>query len=335
MAASRRFARIALVTITLFIGVVVIALLATRTVIFHDWLRRYVTSEIASVLNGDVSIGRLNGNLLTGVELDDVRIMQAGKPVVLIRNVGLRYNVIDFITTGIVIDSVRITQPRITLVRTRDGWNVASLVKAQRQEADRQGPARTIRIAEIGVSDGPSPSTTRRQAERRERSCCRHRSIESTSQAVTLRAGSHDNPARAHVLPGKPAGPGAQQLFRTDQRAKRRVYLEKLAVRTAESSVLIDGEIRHYLETPAFNIAASSDKLTVREFGGLVPALAGSTLQPALEVKTAGPLSDLQLEANVRSSAGNVKGHVRGDMESEARAARGSVQIAHVDPGGF
>src|SRR6185436_12460768 len=87
-------------------------------------------------------------------ELDDVRIMQAGKPVVLIRNVGLRYNVIDFITTGIVIDSVRITQPRITLVRTRDGWNVAGLVKAQRQEADRQGPARTIRIAEIGVSDG-------------------------------------------------------------------------------------------------------------------------------------------------------------------------------------
>ena len=111
------------------------------------------------------------------------------------------------------------------------------------------------------------------------------------------------------------------------------MYLEKLAVRTAESSVLIDGEIRHYLETPAFNIAASSDKLTVGEFGGLVPALAGSTLQPALEVKTAGPLSDLQLEANVRSSAGNVKGHVRGDMESEARTARGSVQIAHVDPG--
>ena len=77
----------------------------------------------------------------------------------------------------------------------------------------------------------------------------------------------------------------------------------------------------------------SSDKLTVGEFGGLVPALAGSTLQPALEVRTAGPLSDFQVEANVRSSAGNVKGHVRGDMESAARTARGTVQIAHVDPG--
>ena len=135
MAAFRRFARIALVTITILIGVVVIALLATRTAVFHDWLRRYVTREVASVVNGDVSIGRLNGNLLTGVELDDVRIMQAGKPVVLIRNVGLRYNVIDFVTTGIVIDSVRITQPRIALVRTRDGWNIGSLVKAQRQDS--------------------------------------------------------------------------------------------------------------------------------------------------------------------------------------------------------
>ena len=45
MAAFRRFARIALVTITILIGVVVIALLATRTAVFHDWLRRYVTAK--------------------------------------------------------------------------------------------------------------------------------------------------------------------------------------------------------------------------------------------------------------------------------------------------
>ncbi len=334
MAALRRFARIALVTITIFIGVVVIALLATRTVIFHDWLRRYVTSEIASVLNGDVSIGRLNGNLLTGVELDDVRIMQAGKPVVLIRNVGLRYNVIDFITTGIVIDSVRITQPRITLVRSRDGWNVASLVKAQRQEADRQGPARTIRIAEIGVSDGAV--TIDDQAAGGTSSAVR---LPASIDRIDLAGSYAYEPVRMTIRLGhvsfRASRPDLALNSLSGQISVRNddVFLEKLAVRTAESSVLIDGEIRHYLETPAFNIAASSDKLTVREFGGLVPALAGSTLQPALEVKTAGPLSDLQLEANVRSSAGNLKGHVRGDMESEARTARGSVQIAHVDPG--
>ncbi len=334
MAALRRFARIALVTITIFIGVVVIALLATRTVIFHDWLRRYVTQRGRQRPERDVSIGRLNGNLLTGVELDDVRIMQAGKPVVLIRNVGLRYNVIDFITTGIVIDSVRITQPRITLVRTRDGWNIASLVKAQRQEADRQGPARTIRIAEIGVSDGSVTIDDRTASEHRARSGCRHPSIESTSRAAYAYEPVRMTIRLAHVS-FRASRPDLALNSLSGQISVRNddVYLEKVAVRTAESSVLIDGDIRHYLETPAFNIAVSSDKLTVGEFGGLVPALAGSTLQPALEVKTAGPLSDIQVEANVRSSAGNVKGHVRGDMESAARTARGSVQIAHVDPG--
>src|SRR5262245_48584682 len=154
MISLRRVFRALVITITILIGVVLVALLATQTPTFHDWLRRYVTREIAGFLNGDVSVGRLGGNLFTGLDLEDVRILQAGKPIVLVRSIGLRYHAIDFVTTGIVIDSIRITQPRITLVRTSAGWNIASLVRHESSEADRQGPSKPIRIADIGVSDG-------------------------------------------------------------------------------------------------------------------------------------------------------------------------------------
>src|SRR3954463_5725625 len=144
MRVAYRFLRIAVVALAILVGVFVVAVLVTRTDRFHDWLRRYVTREITTVVNGDVSVGRLSGNLFSGADLEDVRVTQAGKPVVLVRSVGLRYNALDFVTKGIIIDAIRITSPRIALIRTREGWNISALVKAQQQEADRQGPARPI-----------------------------------------------------------------------------------------------------------------------------------------------------------------------------------------------
>ena len=73
-------------------------------------------------------------------------------PVVIIRNIGLRCNVIDFVTTGIVIDSMRLAQAEVRgrcPPHARDEWNVARLVGAEQQEAEPPGQARTIRVAEI------------------------------------------------------------------------------------------------------------------------------------------------------------------------------------------
>jgi len=58
-----RLLRIVIVTLSVLVGMLVVAVLVTRTDRFHDWLRRYVTREIATVVNGDVSIGRLSGDL--------------------------------------------------------------------------------------------------------------------------------------------------------------------------------------------------------------------------------------------------------------------------------
>src|SRR5262245_31832804 len=136
MRTVHRLLRIVVVTVAILVGVLVVGVLVTRTDRFHDWLRRYVTREIATVLDRDVSIGRFSGVLFTGADLEDVRVSQAGKPVVVVRSIGLRYNALDFVTRGIVIDAIRITGPSITLVRTREGWNISALVKAQQQEAN-------------------------------------------------------------------------------------------------------------------------------------------------------------------------------------------------------
>ena len=332
MRVASRVLRIAVVTLAILVGVFIAAVLVTRTDRFHDWLRRYVAREITTVVNGDVSIGRLSGTLFSSADLEDVRVTQAGKPVVLVRSVGLRYNVLDFVTKGIIIDAIRITSPRIALIRTRDGWNISALVKAQQQEADRQGPARPIRISTIGISDGrvtiDDRTATPSDAYKLPASIDRidgagdfaYQPVRMTVRLGHLSFRASDPALALNSMSG-------QVSVRDDD-----VYIEKVAVRTAETSLLIDGAIRDYLKTPRFNVTASSDKLTPREFGGLIPAVANLTVQPAAELKVSGPLSDLQLETSVRSSAGQLRAQVRGDVASPLRTLHGHLEVAHVDP---
>ena len=70
------------------------------------------------------------------------------------KDVGLTYSVWDLISGGVVIDEIRINEPRLALRRGPSGWNVAGLVKEEAQEADREGPAKPITISRIGISNG-------------------------------------------------------------------------------------------------------------------------------------------------------------------------------------
>src|SRR4029077_10919984 len=74
------------------------------------------------------------------------------------------------------------------------------------------------------------------------------------------------------------------------------VFVEKLALRTSETSLSFDGAVQHYLTRPVFNLQISSDKLSIPEIARLVPALAGIRLQPSFNVKAEGPLDRLGVE---------------------------------------
>src|SRR5207244_3521403 len=92
------------------------------------------------------------------------------------------------------------------------------------------------------------------------------------------------------------------------------VFVEKLALRTAETSVLVDGAVQNYLTKPNLNLQITSDKLSIPEIARLVPALAGVNLQPAFELKTNGTFDALHVNANVRSSAGDAIANVVTDI---------------------
>ncbi len=119
---------------TLVVGAVALALIVSQTPWFRDWLRRYIVRESKQYMNGELTIGRLGGNLFFGVELENVGVTLDGSEVVSVQDLGVDYSVFDFISKGMSIDDIRINKPRLYLRREGDTWSVAKLIKRQERE---------------------------------------------------------------------------------------------------------------------------------------------------------------------------------------------------------
>ena len=62
-------------------------------------------------LNGQLSIGRLSGNLFFGAELSDVAVDVDGERVIAVRQIGVDYSVFDLLSKGLVLDDIRLDEP--------------------------------------------------------------------------------------------------------------------------------------------------------------------------------------------------------------------------------
>ena len=65
---------------TTAVMVLSLVLIVSQTPWFRDWIRRTIVREAKQYLNGELTIGRLGGNLFFGVTLSDVAVRRLGRP---------------------------------------------------------------------------------------------------------------------------------------------------------------------------------------------------------------------------------------------------------------
>ena len=329
MTRARRFLHAAIIVLTLVVGATAAVVIVTQTAWFKNWLRVYIEREANQYLNGQMSIGRLGGNLFYGIELENIGVSMDGNEVVAVKDLGLDYNFFELVSRGLSLDNIRLNKPVIYLRREGDAWSISRLIKKQAQEADRRGPLRPISIDDIGISDG---------------SVVVEGPVGTSGVEVPKRFDHLDaklnfkyEPVRysieiTHVsFRGSEPAIGLNALSGGVSVRNDTLFVEKLALRTEETSVSIDGAVQNYLSTPVFNFQISSDKTSVPEIARLVPALAGIRLQPAYELKLDGPADHLGIDMNVRSSAGSVRGTVVADLVAPGQSVSGTVSTRHLD----
>jgi autotransporter translocation and assembly factor TamB len=325
----RRVLQVIAILCTLIIGAASLTLIVSQTAWFKDWLRGFIVRQADDYLNGRLTIGRLGGNLFFGVELEDIDVTLQGQSVVSVKDIGLNYNVLDFLGGGVVLDSIRLNRPLVRLEKNGEGWNLGRLLKEQEKEAEREGPGRPIAIGEIGITDGsvliegtlgPSGVDLPSRIERLNATLgFEYQPVNYTVRIGHLSLRSPDRDFRLADLSG------------TISTKEDAIFLERLAIRTEESALSIDGSVRGYQHTPALELKVSSEKLALQEIGRLVPALRQYVLQPAFEISANGPLSGLRLVFNTRSSAGQLAGDVVTDLTVPERRIAGMVNLRHLD----
>src|SRR5215203_4736750 len=120
MSVARRSLQIVAFICTLIVGVTSMAVIVTQTTWFKEWLRGFIVKQAEDYVNGRLSIGRLDGNLFFGVDLEDVDVTMNGETVVDIKGVGLDYNAFTFLSGGLVLDDIRLTQPVLRVERDEE-----------------------------------------------------------------------------------------------------------------------------------------------------------------------------------------------------------------------
>jgi hypothetical protein len=331
MSLARRSLQIVAFICTLLVGVTSMAVIVTQTTWFKEWLRGFIVRQAEDYVNGRLSIGRLDGNLFTGIELGDIDVTMNGKHVVDVGEVGLHYNPLTLIKGDVILDHIRLDRPKLIVERTRDGWNLAHLVKAR--TPDNPNRTRTIEIGEIGVSDGSlelvdavgtSGVDTPAQVDRLDASV----SVRSSGDELRVEI--------AHVsLRAKDPDLGLNALSGTIRRTKDGLVFDKVSVRTEESSIRAEGTVTALDSgNPNVDVTVSSDKLTTDEIGRVVMALRDYHLQPAFEVTAKGPSDRLAIDVNVREArVGRVVGDLTADAVGPERRVSGTVSVNNLDLG--
>jgi hypothetical protein len=332
MSIARRSLQVVALVCTLIVGAAAMAVIVTQTTWFKEWLRGFIVKQAEDYVNGRLSIGRLDGNLFFGVDLEDVDVTMNGETVIDIKDVGLDYSILTFLRGGIVLDDIRLTQPVFRLERDGDGWNLLRLIKARTPDPDAPRSRRPIEIGEIGISDGTlyiedgavgtSGVDVPSRIERFDASV----GVASDQDELTVEIAHVSLRAAAPSL-------GVNALSGVIRRRQNALVLENIALRTEETSLRIDGTIANIEDgSTTIDLKATSDKFDVEEIAQIVPALRGYALQPAFEISANGPLDQLSVDVNAREkNVGQIAGDLTVDADGPERRVAGTVSMAHLN----
>jgi autotransporter translocation and assembly factor TamB len=327
---------------------VTVAAMATQTAPFRNWLRQLAERQVARVLNGQLSIDRLDGNLFTGAELSGVTIRQDDRDVIVVDRVSARYDPWGLLRGELELASVTLTRPVIVMIRDARGWRLADLVR----RSQGGGPPRPFAINALTITGGRV-------------------FIEDRVDAPSVRQGA-TSAARARQPPGSAPGNSASRwpqritdlematgfrsrdgriefdiqraAFRTEAPAievrsfagritsgRGLVTLDEVAVSTAQSMLALSG--RYQSGQPGTVMArVAATPLNFDEFAAFVPALAGRSLVPTVFVTADGPPGALEISTDMTDPrAGAIRARVVADLANDVRRVRGAVELDQVD----
>jgi autotransporter translocation and assembly factor TamB len=309
----------------LFVLVVVLGLVA---VLYTPWFKRYARDLIVrqshSLINGDLSIGRLSGNFFSGVVLEDVVVQQGPVTAVRVGRLVAHYSVSQVARgNAIVIDRLDVSGLRLNVVHLASGGlNLGSLIK-KRQPSGK--PRRTIQIREIQLDDADL-TFDRTWGPNWMRLPLRITHLTSTLglesregllsfPITTLRADAFDPAFSVRSFAGEVA-------IERDGWSIRQGTLN-----SAASSILVSSSFK----TGGYNVIADAAQFDFPEMARLVPGLKSIGVPARVQLKMSGPQTALDTHLTAHSAAGDVAADLVLDSTVPGWTGKGRANLSRFD----
>jgi hypothetical protein len=143
----------ALIALPLVLGLIG---LLTQTQSFRDRLRSIALTQLDSLLNANVHLGELSGNLVTGFSIDTVLVDVDGRRLLSIDRIELAYNLLGLPGKTIAIKELSLIRPTLTLFRPAGGpWNLTRMIRAHPADTSVSAPFRwMVKLEKLHITGG-------------------------------------------------------------------------------------------------------------------------------------------------------------------------------------
>jgi autotransporter translocation and assembly factor TamB len=319
------------------IGLIVLVLVLlgiVLTVIQTGWaknrIRDLIVGQANQYLTATLSIGRLDGSLMRGVRLGQVRLAREGRTMIAIEEVSLSYSLRELIQRDLVIQRVRLVQPRIVGAKRPDGrWDLGALIRRETQQEQRRGPQRPIEIQGIEIVDAD---------------IVLHDPLNFGAAHVPTHFASLNASASFRYVPvqwqlrfnrlhwvGSAPQLTVTALTGGFGRASIGWFFDHLSVQTPRSAFTLDGRIDTEQKPTFLDLSVHADQFAFQEWSGILRGLRNIAVQASFDTRLKGPTGKLETVLNLKSSGGDIEGRFTLDTTVPGWHGAGAVNVGRLN----
>lgn len=312
--------------IALALAIVLVGLAVVETGWAKNRIRELIVRQANQYLTATLSIGRLEGSLLRGLQLGEISLGRDGHTLIRIDEVALSYSIQELFQKGVVIRTVRLTRPSIVGAKMADGrWDLGALVKRDSREQNRTGPDRPIQVQSIEVIDGrislqdpldfgPAHVPTDFQQ------------LNALFSFAYFPVRWTLNFSRASWI-GHAPDLSVSPLTGTFGRGPNGWFFERFSVQTVRSTYTLDGTIDTERKPTMLNLQVRATRFAFQEWAGVLRGLRNIAVEASFDTSLKGPVNGLATDLRLSGTGGEVTGRLTLDTSVPGWHGAGAVDV--------
>ncbi len=322
--------RVLVSTLALLLAAIVIGGLALQSSWGKERIRRLIVSQAARVLNGTLDIGRIDGSILGGITLVDVRLQQDDVAVIRIARAEVDYGIRELYQGGTFIRRLRLERLHVVGAKDRAGrWNLGQLIRPRPPRPPSGAPPRLIGFDRVELVDAtvefadPLFFGAARVSSRFDDLDAVF-AFELRGPAWSL---SFDRASWTGRDPDLTIGRLAGGIA-TDATGWT---FTQLRVESARSAFTVDGAVRRQPAPTVLALEVAADRFAFQEWGGMLGGLRNIAVEAAFTTHLDGPLGRLATTLDLRSTGGAVRGDFVLDSTVPGWHGSGTADVTRLD----